>query len=237
MTSLKSKDLQHYVNEIFTIDNFKSKMGRDEDVSVLAFEVTDQEPAKDLMNFIEKGYASVLDADISTGENNRGKYNVFVELERNRRLPEHIQKILDDVTKLTGIEEWKYRYYKDVESKPFTEESVIPTDKDSYNTFIETFKQDELDRFFNKGATDQKYISDNRIEFKRYASGNVVMEVVDEDTTENITNKYTGISLLDEDSVSEMLWLTKFFGNYNIYKIDENLFFTNGVRTKVLKRI
>tara|TARA_X000001316_G_C914947_1_gene29499 strand:+ start:130 stop:768 length:639 start_codon:yes stop_codon:yes gene_type:complete len=212
-------------------------MGRDEDVSVLAFEVTDQEPAKDLMNFIEKGYASVLDADISTGENNRGKYNVFVELERNRRLPEHIQKILDDVTKLTGIEEWKYRYYKDVESKPFTEESVIPTDKDSYNTFIETFKQDELDRFFNKGATDQKYISDNRIEFKRYASGNVVMEVVDEDTTENITNKYTGISLLDEDSVSEMLWLTKFFGNYNIYKIDENLFFTNGVRTKVLKRI
>ena len=237
MTSLKSKDLQHYVNEIFTIDNFKSKMGRDEDVSVLAFEVTDQEPAKDLMNFIEKGYASVLDADISTGENNRGKYNVFVELERNRRLPEHIQKILDDVTKLTGIEEWKYRYYKDVESKPFTEESVIPTDKDSYNTFIETFKQDELDRFFNKGATDQKYISDNRIEFERYASGNVVMEVVDEDTTENITNKYTGISLLDEDSVSEMLWLTKFFGNYNIYKIDENLFFTNGVRTKVLKRI
>jgi len=237
MTSLKSKDLQNYVNEIFTIDNFKSKMGRDEDVSVLAFEVTDQEPAKDLMNFIEKGYASVLDADISTGENNRGKYNVFVELERNRRLPEHIQKILDDVTKLTGIKEWKYRYYKDVESKPFTEESVIPTDKDSYNTFIETFKQDELDRFFNKGATDQKYISDNRIEFKRYASGNVVMEVVDEDTTENITNKYTGISLLDEDSVSEMLWLTKFFGNYNIYKIDENLFFTNGVRTKVLKRI
>jgi len=237
MTSLKSNDLENYVNEIFTIDNFKSKMGRDEDVSVLAFEVTDQEPAKDLMNFIEKGYASVLDADISTGENNRGKYNVFVELERNRRLPEHIQKILDDVTKLTGIEEWKYRYYKDVESKPFTEESVIPTDKDSYNTFIETFKQDELDRFFNKGATDQKYISDNRIEFKRYASGNVVMEVVDEDTTENITNKYTGISLLDEDSVSEMLWLTKFFGNYNIYKIDENLFFTNGVRTKVLKRI
>lgn len=237
MTSLKSNDLKNYVNEIFTIDNFKSKMGRDEDVSVLAFEVADQEPAKDLMNFIEKGYASVLDADISTGENSRGKYNVFVELERNRRLPEHIQKILDDVTKLTGIKEWKYRYYKDVESKPFTEESVIPTDKDSYNTFIETFKQDELDRFFNKGATDQKYIGDNRIEFKRHASGKVVMEVVDEDTTENITNKYTGISLLDEDTVSETLWLTKFFGNYNIYKIDENLFFTNGVRTKVLKRI
>ena len=237
MTSLKSKDLENYVNNIFTIDNFKSKMGRDEDVSVLAFEVMDQEPAKDLMNFIEKGYASVLDADISTGENSKGKYNVFVELERNRRLPEHIQKILDDVTKLTGIKEWKYRYYKDVESKPFTEESEIPMDKESYNTFIETFKQEELDRFFNKGATDQTYIGDNKTEFKRYASGSVVMEVVDEDTTENITNKYTGISLLDEDSVSEMLWLTKFFGNYNIYKIDENLFFTNGVRTKVLKRI
>ena len=56
MTSLKSNDLENYVNEIFTIDNFKSKMGRDEDVSVLAFEVADQEPAKDLMNFIAVSY-------------------------------------------------------------------------------------------------------------------------------------------------------------------------------------
>ena len=37
------------------------------------------------------------------------------------------------------------------------------------------------------------FIGDNRIE-SQGLSGTVVMEVVDEDTTENITNKYTGIS-------------------------------------------
>ncbi len=102
--------------------------------------------------------------------------------------------------------------------------------------FIETYKQQELDRFFNKGVTEQKYISDNMLEFKRHASGSVRLEIIDEGTTEEITGKYVGASKLDEVSMSEVLWLTKFFGNYNIYKVEENLFFTNGVRTKVLQR-
>ena len=148
----------------------------------------------------------------------------------------NIKTILDDVQKLAGVEDWKYRYYKEVESKPFTEELDVPTDKETYNMFIETYKQQELDRFFNKGVTEQKYISDNMLEFKRHASGFVRLEIIDEGTTEEITGKYVGASKLDEVSMSEVLWLTKFFGNYNIYKVEENLFFTNGVRTKVLQR-
>lgn len=236
MTSLKSNDLKGFVNEIFTIDSYKSKMGKDENVAVLAFEVSDQEPAKDLMSFIEKGYPFILDADVSSGENRKGKYDVFVEMERNRYIGKNIKTILDDVQKLAGVEDWKYRYYKEVESKPFTEELDVPTDKETYNMFIETYKQQELDRFFNKGVTEQKYISDNMLEFKRHASGSVRLEIIDEGTTEEITGKYVGASKLDEESMSEVLWLTKFFGNYNIYKVEENLFFTNGVRTKVLQR-
>lgn len=236
MTSLKSNDLKGFINEIFTIDSYKSKMGKDENVAVIAFEVSDQEPAKDLVSFIEKGYPFILDADVSSGENRKGKYDVFVEMERNRYIGKNIKTILDDVQKLAGVEDWKYRYYKEVESRPFTEELDVPTDKETYNMFIETYKQQELDRFFNKGVTEQKYISDNMIEFKRHASGSVRLEVIDEGTTEEITGKYVGASKLDEVSMSEVLWLTKFFGNYNIYKVEENLFFTNGVRTKVLQR-
>jgi SepF-like predicted cell division protein (DUF552 family) len=236
MTSLKSNDLEGFVNEIFTIDSFKSKMGKDSEVAVLAFEVQDQEPAKDLVSFIEKGYPFILDADISSGENRKGKYDVFVEMERNRYLGKNIKSILDDVQKLTGIDEWKYRYYKEIESKPFTEELEVPTDGDSYNAYVETYKQGELDRFFNKGVTEQKYVGNNIIEFKRHASGSVRFEIVAEGTTQEIVNQFVGATKLDEQTVSEVLWLTKFFGNYNIYKIEENLFFTNGVRTKVLKR-
>lgn len=238
--SLQSNDLKDYVNEIFTIDSYKSKMGQDKEIAVLAFEVKDQQPAKDLMNFIEKGYDFVLDADVSTGENRKGKYNVFVEIERDRHLPKRISDMLDEVSKLTGIENWKYRYYKNIESKPFSvseAENDIPLNGDSYESMVNEYNQVELNRFFNKGVTEQKYVKENVIEFGRHASGKVRMEVVEEGPTEELLTKYAGAVSLDETSMSEVLFLTKFLGNYNIQKIGENLFFTNGTRTKVMKRI
>jgi hypothetical protein len=238
--SLQPNDLKTFVNEIFTIDSYKSKMGQDKEISVLAFEVLTQEPAKDLMNFIEKGYDFVLDADISAGENRKGKYDVFVEIERDRHLPKNIGALLDDVSKLAGIDEWKYRYYKNVESKAFTIEDAendIPLDGNTYESMINEYNQTELDRFFNKGVTEQKFVKENIIEFGRHASGKVRMEVVEEGSTEELLTKYAGAVSLDETSISEVMFLTKFMGNYNIQKLGENLFFTNGNRTKILKRI
>ena len=238
--SLQPKDLENYVNEIFTIDTFKSKMGQDKDISVLAFEVLGQEPAKDLMNFIEKGYEFVLDADVSSGENNKGKYNVFVEIERDRHLPKRISDLLEEVSKLTGIDDWKYRYYKNIESKIFdtaTAESEVPLNDKDYESMINEYNQVELDRFFNKGVTEQRYVKDNVVEFGRHASGKIRMEIVEEGTSEELLTKYAGAISLDETSMSEVLFFTKFMGNYNIQKIGENLFFTNGNRTKVMKRI
>ncbi len=238
--SLQPNDLKTFVNEIFTIDSYKSKMGQDKEISVLAFEVLTQEPAKDLMNFIEKGYDFVLDADISAGENRKGKYDVFVEIERDRHLPKNISALLDDVSKLAGIDEWKYRYYKNVESKAFTIEDAendIPLDSNTYERMINEYNQTELDRFFNKGVTEQKFVKENIIEFGRHASGKVRMEVVEEGSTEELLTKYAGAVSLDETSISEVMFLTKFMGNYNIQKLGENLFFTNGNRTKILKRI
>jgi len=238
--SLQPNDLKNFVSEIFTVDSYKSKMGQDKEIAVLAFEVQDQEPAKDLMNFIEKGYDFVLDADISTGENSKGKYNVFVEMERNRHLPKNISDLLEEVSIITGIENWKYRYYKNFESMNFNEDSaneIIPLNSGDYESMIETYNQSELDRFFNKGVTEQRYVKENVIEFGRHASGKIRMEVVEEGSTEELLTKYAGAVSLDETSMSEVLFFTKFMGNYNIQKIGENLFFTNGNRTKILKRI
>jgi len=238
--SLQPNDLKNFVSEIFTVDSYKSKMGQDKEIAVLAFEVQDQEPAKDLMNFIEKGYDFVLDADISTGENSKGKYNVFVEMERNRHLPKNIANLLEEVSIITGIEDWKYRYYKNFESMTYNEDSaneIIPLNSGDYESMIETYNQSELDRFFNKGVTEQRYVKENVIEFGRHASGKVRMEVVEEGSTEELLTKYAGAVSLDETSMSEVLFFTKFMGNYNIQKIGENLFFTNGNRTKILKRI
>ena len=65
---LKAKDLDGFVQNTFLIDTYKSKMGEDRNVAVLSFRVKDRLPALDLMEFIERGYGFVLDADISTGK-------------------------------------------------------------------------------------------------------------------------------------------------------------------------
>ena len=63
--------------------------------------------ARDLENFIEKGYPHVLDADVSSGEQSDGTYKVFVELERMKDVPKQIFEIVDGVKLLTGIPEMK----------------------------------------------------------------------------------------------------------------------------------
>ena len=98
---LRARDLKNYVSEVFTIDCFKSKMGEDSDVVVLAFKVKEKYPAIDLMEFIEKSYGFILDADMSTGEEDDGKYQVFVEIERTNNLPKQIKKLLAGVSQLT----------------------------------------------------------------------------------------------------------------------------------------
>jgi len=62
---LRAEDLKEMVKETFKVDTYASKMGEDKDVCVLTFEVKDRSPAKDLMEFVEKGFSFVLDSDLA----------------------------------------------------------------------------------------------------------------------------------------------------------------------------
>ena len=109
---LKKDDLAHTTDSIFEIDSYKSKMGDDKDIVVLSFTVLGEQPAIDLVNFIEKGYYYVLDADKTSGEQADGKYRVFVELERNNKISNQITEILGGVGKLANLENFKFNYYR-----------------------------------------------------------------------------------------------------------------------------
>ena len=77
---LRQNDLEFTIDNIFEIDSFKSKMGDDKDIVTLSFAIKGEQPAKDLVNFIETGYTYVLDADKTSGEQSDGKYRVFVQI-------------------------------------------------------------------------------------------------------------------------------------------------------------
>ena len=88
---LKAGDLEGVVSNKFSIDQYKSKMGEDRNILVLAFTVDGMAPAKDLERFAETGYKSVPDADATPGTLEDGKHKVFVEFARS---PDVVKQIL-----------------------------------------------------------------------------------------------------------------------------------------------
>jgi len=131
-------DLARLIQAELHIDEFRSKLGRDEDVCVLSFKVSGKEPALDLVSFIEKGYSWVIDADVSSGEMDDGDFLVFVEIERDQELAKNIMTLLSDIMNLTSqdVSEWKFQYHKDRQYHEVTEENIsriVPNTANEYN--------------------------------------------------------------------------------------------------------
>jgi len=111
--SLGFKDLEGMMKPTVHVDEFSSKMGDDDDVIVISFFVRDAQAAKDLMNWFEKGYDFVLDADRSPGEIKPNRYLVYVEIRRRSTAGGHVEQLLDDLNTLTEFADssaWTMHY-------------------------------------------------------------------------------------------------------------------------------
>lgn len=237
--SLRSDDLRHFVKKVFEVDSFKSKIGDDEDVVVISFTVDHEDPAKDLENFIEMGYTFVLDADVSTGETDDGTYRVYVELERNRHVAKQIREMLDGIEKITGIDNFRFRYFKSFRSKEATEENlaaIIPMDKDAYKASTERFKLDNFSNFFSNSYSDDVSTIDESITFKRIWKDPVSFDIITSGPKAEVYNSVEGPVMLENKDISEVLYLTKSIGNYNITKIGNTFIFENNGWAVALKR-
>lgn len=107
--SLFPGDLRDLVSTTVSLDEFESKV--DEDAVVLAFSCTEEEPAKDLNNFIEFGPNEVLDTEVSPAPDEDGNYLVFVEIQikDNKDLAQKVYDILDSVKYLIDNKTWKFQ--------------------------------------------------------------------------------------------------------------------------------
>ena len=83
---LEYKSMEGMLKPTLHIDEFASKMGDDDDICVISFYISDEEAAKDLVSWFEKGYDFVMDADRSPGEIDPNKYLVYIELKRRTSL-------------------------------------------------------------------------------------------------------------------------------------------------------
>lgn len=235
---LKPHDLKDLINNILEIDTYKSVMGNDEDVIVLSFEVTGHDAAKDFEDFVEKGHECVLDSDVSSGETDEGNYKVFVEIERGRKSISEIEDILYGLTQLSGITDWRFRYYKDLQSHPIDKlKEIIPTTPETYKEKMDESFDNDLKFFFRKSPMEYMMLENNILTFKRLFNSPVRMEMIDYGTRLELLTNLKGTIRIDETSTSETMWLTKYFGNYNITKYDEFFVFENDNTAFVFKLI
>lgn len=153
--NLEYGDLKRLVHNELHIDEYKSKMGNDDEVCVVSFKVGGKQPSADLVAFIEKSYDYVLDADVSSGEKEDGDYLVFVEIPRTPELPEQIVRMIEDILNLTEQtqEEWRVRYHKSAEEHPLDADAlkaVIPLTPEEYASHYGSSEEDSEEEDITK---------------------------------------------------------------------------------------
>lgn len=121
---LREKDLNNLVLDLISIDEYKSKLGDDHDILVVAFFVKDEDPANDLMHFIEKGNNDILDSDVSPAPNEDGYYLVFTEFSRSEKFPKELLTVIHSMSTLVDIENWKFKPYKYDKQVDLTKENL-----------------------------------------------------------------------------------------------------------------
>lgn len=104
-------DLENQITPTLSVDEYSAKSGKDSDIVTLAFIIKGESAGNDLVEWLERGYEYVLDAQLSDGEISPGKHLVFAELNRRSSVPERIVEILNDLETLTGLtaKDWTVR--------------------------------------------------------------------------------------------------------------------------------
>ena len=127
--SLFEGDLKWLVSDNLLIDMHKTKLGDDADYVVLSIAVNDRTPAIDLAQFIENSVYAFDDVEVSPGTDTKGRYLVYVEIERSPDLYKEIKGILSDVSRLSGVDTWKFKTmgkpdYIDLDEETFAQNVI-----------------------------------------------------------------------------------------------------------------
>ena len=239
--TLKQHDLRDLVSEVIEIDSDKSKMGSDADIVTITFSTITRESAQDLTNFLERGYTFVLDADTTAREQSDGTYKVFVEIERDKQAGENIMELADGVKNLANVD-LRFRYYKEFRSKELTQEAleeVMPLEPDLYGVDQKGMNEDlslnNYKDFFSKSFVESITMTGNKLTIKKKWADPIQFKFIDfgptVETIKNIKESFNA------DDFAEIIFLSKYIGDYNITKYGNKLTFDNSGSTLVLERI
>ena len=205
---LRNGDLRDLVNNVCEIDNYKSKMGDDEDIVVLSFSVSDINAAGDLVEFIERGFDFVLDADSTASELDNGSYKVFVEMERGKGVSQNIVDMIYGVGELADLKEFKFRYHKNFRSYDLNLDNLqemLPIDPTGYTLAVTESLSAEV--FFNKTPFETIEFVGESILLKKVYSDPIGFQI--KDFIENASVNESITEKINVNDYPELIFLTK----------------------------
>ena len=236
--SLQSGVLNGLLNKTIEIDEFSSKMGEDKNIITMSFSVQYEEPAKDLVKFIEGGYQNVLDCAVSSGEQNDGTYRVFVEMPRSERAIDEILEIVEDCKKLAKMKDFRFRYYKNFRSHPLTKENLekhVITDPKKYGVKTRIAENYNVDNFFAKSNIDKITINENILTLQKVYSDPLQLKIIDYDTRNNIFSNLN--ETYNYNDFGEVIYMVKYLGDYDITKYGNKIIIENNGFCLVTERM
>lgn len=121
---LEYHDMMGLIKPQVHIDEFESRMGDDEDIIVVSFYLRNNQAADDLVNWLEKGYDFVLDADRSPGEIKSNRYLVYAEFQRRPEFVKNFNQVMTDLENLTAIDPDKFTVRVDKKSFPYSTQAI-----------------------------------------------------------------------------------------------------------------
>lgn len=167
---LEYHDMKGQIDKVVSVDEYAAKMGEDSDVVTLTFISNSKLAAKDLVSWLEIGYDFILDASVSEGEVEPGRWLVFVEMKRKSNVPQKIVEILSDLETLTDRKVTDYIIKVDEEEYDANAEilmQVIPTSRFEYNK--KAGKDDDLNEMRQiAGLDNKKVFEDIDSEIRKY---------------------------------------------------------------------
>lgn len=161
--SLEYHDMKGQVESILSIDEYAAKIGPDNEIVTLSFVVKSKLVGEDLVSWFERGYDFVLDANVSDGELEHGKFLVFVELERRSKVPTRVMLLLKELETLTDlpVQDWEVT----IEKKTYPASEEIIREKMILNPNLyrnEKEKEGELNEMRVAAGLEVKKLYDNK---------------------------------------------------------------------------
>lgn len=242
MSNLTHLDLERMVSPTFGVDVYDAKAGTNESVCVLSFRVKSETGAQDLSSFTEKEGSWILDSDVSTGEDDTGKYLVFVELKRSHKLISQILNLLEVIERLAGSMDWKFTVGKFQKRYPCNErtlEMYVAKTVEEYTGQLKEQRQQEMMEFFDGTVYNTLTVNENVLKLEQFfqphrAHSSLKMTIIKENPNdEELNESMTSAKSQPNSSLSS--WLERTLGeNVQVEALGSHFLLKNSKSNKSL---